>query len=578
MQKFVGSVTILLLMAACAGSDNTAAEKANARRLVQVVPDERQIAWQELGFTAFLHFGPNTFTNREWGDGKENPAVFNPTALDTDQWCETLKNAGFKAAILTAKHHDGFCLWDTKTTSHNVMRSAKPVDVVKRFVDSCEKYGLRPGLYLSPWDENQEHFGIYGDNKAPWTGPDGVVYQNYSEFFIAQLEELLGTDANGEYRYGKMYSMWFDGAKGSTNPQTYDWRRIFARARELQPDCVLTNVGPDAGWIGNEAAEVLPSHWSVLPAWLSYATYTASVSQQQAGLPPVRKLDPALGSRRYMEQIIDLRWFPLEADVSIRPGWFFHANESPKDRETLLNIYERCAGGNVQLLLNIPPDTEGKINALDAASLNGLGGRLRAIYGADVFPDAPDTNLLSIAGVTVRADSSDPKHPVGNIRTRDESYWRPRGDRETAAITVTFPEAVSLTHILLREQTRLSQRIEGFTIEVRRQGSRSWEGVGENRTYTVDSAGQPIAAVTGKQYSRSYEQYTYPSNYPGGAGNPGPEEIALRDTTIAVQRAVGLQRICRFPKEDNVTALRITITGSRVFPTLKYAAAYCDPE
>jgi alpha-L-fucosidase len=587
-------------------------DQMDVRKLVQITPHERQIAWQELGFTAFLHFGPNTFTDREWGDGTEPVTTFAPTALDTDQWIASLKAAGFKAAILTAKHHDGFCLWNTQTTYHSVMndghnsrKSAKDpdnaltgtprsqdqqVDVVDLFVKSCAKYGLKAGIYLSPWDRNQGRFGVYGngtkpDNRVsqanlnlgyggtkPWSNnPANKEYNDYTDFYIDQLTELL------DGRYGEIYSMWMDGAGSGTHDddfrsgkanlygnQTYDWPRIFAKVRELQPNCVLTNVGSDAAWIGNEDARVLPSHWSVVPASQAYATYIISQSQQTAGSPPINnKTNPQTGTRENLANQVDLIWNPLEADARNRPNWFFHSDDTPKPMTELLEMYERTVGGNVQLLLNIPPDPTGQLHTDNSDALNdvkilkALGEKIKGIYGIDAFPPAifqnpatttvpgyiaaVDTNLLHAPNVTISTNvTDDPAHPITNVLANDDTYWRPKGEKETAIITITLPQATNIARLMLQENIRLSQRIERFKVEI----------APANRSYTT--VFEPTA------------QYTYTAN-----GD-------FNGTVYQVERNVGFKRICTFPPTE-AKYIRITIEKSRIYPTLKYIAAYEIP-
>ncbi|MDR0568588.1 MAG: alpha-L-fucosidase [Spirochaetaceae bacterium] len=478
------------------GSANEGPFPPDVRSLIRVRPEERQIAWQRMGFTAFLHFGMNTFTDREWGTGTEDPKTYRPARLDTDQWCETLQAAGIKAVIITAKHHDGFCLWNTKQTTHSVMYAEEPYrkDVVKLLSESCKKYGLKMGFYLSPWDM---HEPTYASGKA------------YDDFFCAQLEELLTS-------YGEIYSVWFDGANGAEEGkrQTYDWPRYWSLIRTLQPSAAISNVGPDAAWIGNEAGEVLPSQWCVLPARMFDGRYIQSISQQNAGQQPLNKLDPKLGNREFMlnEPNSDFIWYPFEADVSIRPGWFFHASESPKSLKDLLNLYERTAGGNVQLLLNIPPDKDGRINQADAVRLNELGTAIRNIFGA---------NLLDAPGVTARQETpEDPDHPVAALLKDDESYWRPAGETEQASIEIALPKSQTITHITLEEQIRVSQRIEAFTVQAKTKGG-DWREV-----------------------------------YAG--------------TTV------GFKKICRLASPVQANAVRIQIQKSRLYPTLRFAGVYCE--
>ncbi|MDR0568827.1 MAG: alpha-L-fucosidase [Spirochaetaceae bacterium] len=462
------------------------------QKLTAVKPQTRQIEWQKLGFTAFLHYGMNTFTNREWGTGKENPGQYRPARLDTDQWCEALQSAGIKACVFTAKHHDGFCLWDTAYTTHSVMSSPCPQDVVASLAKSCGKYGLKLGLYLSPWDM---HEPSYGSGQA------------YNDFFCGQLEELTT-------RFGKLYSLWFDGACGegpNGKKQIYDWDRYYALIRRHQPDAVIASVGPDVRWIGNEAGGTRASEWSVVSAKLQNAHKIAADSQQSDDTrfreQGVKHQDEDLGSRQALQNETDLVWYPAEVDVSIRPGWFYHAEEDDKVKplETLLHFYETSVGGNAVLLLNIPPDTDGRIHESDCQRLGALGGRLQAIFSR---------NLLDEPGTLIRAESAD---ITGLLRDRDE-YWK--SSAETVEIEIALPGPRKLSHLVLQEEIRESQRIESFSV------------------FSVS------------------------------ADSSNPKKIYAGTT-------VGFKKICRFdPVETD--RIRIIIKASREFSTLRFAGAYFD--
>lgn len=320
------------------------------------VPTRAQLEWQRDELALFLHFGVNTFTDREWGDGKEAPAIFNPTRLDARQWARTARAAGFKAMILTAKHHDGFCLWPTATTRHSVASSpfrGGDGDVVRELVDACRAEALRVGLYLSPWDRNAP---VYGDSPR------------YNDFYIAQLTELLT-------RYGDIAEVWFDGANGegpNGKKQAYDWPRIWSTVRRLQPNAVMfSDAGPDVRWIGNERGVAAETNWSTVdPDVVPYpgASGDAVMQMLQHGDPN--------GSV----------WRPGETDVSIRPGWFHHAAEDArvKSVEQLVELYFTSVGRNSKLLLNVPPTRDGLLADADVASLNGMRRRLDALFAENI--------------------------------------------------------------------------------------------------------------------------------------------------------------------------------------------------
>lgn len=317
-----------------------------------LIPDKQQKAWQERELTAFIHFGMNTFTNREWGDGAEDPNLFLPDSLDTDQWVRTLKNTGFEMVILTAKHHDGFCLWPTATTTHSVASSPwrdGKGDVVADLRRSCDKYGMKLGLYLSPWDRNAP---VYGDSPA------------YNDMFVAQLTELLTN-------YGKIDEVWFDGACGegpNGKKQQYDWLRFRETMRKLQPEAVLAITGDDVRWVGNEGGVGRETEWSVTPLVPSIFNFADSVNKS-LGIDAMSK---EIGTREQIAKADRLYWWPSEVDVSIRPGWFWHQSENPKSLQNLTKIYLESVGRNSVLLLNIPPDKHGRIDRRDSIRLAEL--------------------------------------------------------------------------------------------------------------------------------------------------------------------------------------------------------------
>lgn len=344
---------------------------------IGIMPDERQLAWQELEFYAFMHFGINTFTDREWGYGNESPSIFNPVQLDADQWVEVCKSAGMKGLILTCKHHDGFCLWPSRYTAHSVGSSPwkdGKGDVVGEVAAACKKGGLKFGIYLSPWDRHEKTYGDSG---------------RYNRFYINQLKELLTA-------YGDIFCVWLDGACGEGaggKRQAYDWESYYRTVRELQPNAVISVCGPDVRWCGNEAGHCRESEWSVVPAYLKNAELTMDKSQKSddAGFSKKLNSDAAdLGSRESIRNAGRLAWYPAEVNTSIRPGWFYHASEDDRVKtvDELLRIYYNSVGGNAGFLLNIPPDRRGLIHENDAARLQELGNVLRKTFGHDLAEGA----------------------------------------------------------------------------------------------------------------------------------------------------------------------------------------------
>jgi alpha-L-fucosidase len=320
------------------------------------MPSPAQLTWQRDELAMFLHFGVNTFTNREWGDGKEDPSIFAPSRLDARQWARTARAAGYRAMILTAKHHDGFCLWPSKTTTHTVARSpwrGGRGDVVREFVDACREHGLRAGVYLSPWDRNSP---AYGDSPR------------YNDLYCDQLTELLT-------QYGPLSEVWFDGANGegpNGRRQVYDWRRVWALVRMLQPDAVMfSDAGPDVRWCGNEKGIAGEPNWSTVdPSVVTFpgATGPGVTAALQHG-------DPR-GSV----------WRPAEADTSIRPGWFYHPAEDARVRtvDELIDLYFQSVGRNSKLLLNVPPTPDGVLHHIDGERLTECHVRMQKMFAVDL--------------------------------------------------------------------------------------------------------------------------------------------------------------------------------------------------
>lgn len=398
-----------------------------------VTPTARQLAWQRCEFNAFLHFGLNTFTNREWGDGKGDPALFNPSRLDARQWAHAIRDAGMKMAIITAKHHDGFCLWPTEYTGYSVKSSpwkGGQGDVVGELAEACREYGLKFGFYLSPWDR---HEPSYGDSAA------------YNRFFMNQLRELLT-------RYGEISEVWFDGACGegpNGKKQVYDWPAWYALIRELQPGAVIAVMGPDVRWVGTETGVARETEWSVIPDIVDPGGSGPDLSQPFPAdryFIPRDRMDADLGSHGKLAGARSLSWYPAEADVSIRPGWFWHKEENRrvKSPETLADLWFKSVGRNAVLLLNIPPDRRGLIAKPDLRSLQGM----RRILDR-AFRD----NRLENSSSRVSSD--------------------------TLEYTLAQPAAFNVA--MLREDIKAGQRIEAFMLE-------AWDG----RQWTPFASGTTV--------------------------------------------------------------------------------------
>jgi alpha-L-fucosidase len=358
---YIGLFSLALLLHSC----SPAGTKEQS-----VVPSARQLNWQDLEYYAFVHFSINTFTDKEWGFGDESPELFNPTELDTDQWARVAKEAGMKGIIITAKHHDGFALWPSVYTEHSVKNSPwrdGKGDLLKELRTSCDKYGLKMGVYLSPWDRNHPDYGT----------------EAYITYYRNQLTELLT-------QYGPLFEVWFDGANGGdgyyggANESRkvdkltyYDWPNAHALVRQYQPDAVMfSDAGPDIRWVGNEKGYANQTTWSTL--------YRDSV---YAGMPDFDRFSAG--------QEEGTHWVPTETDVSIRPGWFYHASEDDKVKTVahLWDIYLNSVGLNSNLLLNLPVDRRGLVHETDVERLMGLKTQLDATFAQNLIASAAPSEL-----------------------------------------------------------------------------------------------------------------------------------------------------------------------------------------
>lgn len=408
------------------------------KRLTSTIPNPRQLKWQTLEFYAFIHYGINSFTGREWGTGQESPELFNPQFLDTDQWCDCLAKAGMRAVIVTAKHHDGFCLWDTKHTDYSVMSSPYGKDVVAGLAASCRKYGLKLGVYLSPWDR---HDPRYGHGKE------------YDDYFCNQLTELL-------QNYGDLFCVWLDGACGEGtggNKQHYNWERYYDLIYRLQPNIVISVCGPDVRWCGNEAGHCRESEWSVVPKSMADNEKIQDDSQQTDN-NQFRQTIPSgsedIGSRHALRDVDEFIWYPAEVNTSIRPGWFYHADEDSQVRSIneLSSIYIQSVGGNASFLLNIPPHPQGYITEYDKKRLEELGVWIRENFRH---------NLLD--GAVFTASSEAKGYPPTNLNQTGK-WWKSLENDRVPTVTAEKESAISPHYLVLQEEISMSQRTEEFAL------------------------------------------------------------------------------------------------------------------
>lgn len=366
------------------------------------LPSNAQLKWHENNYYFFMHFGPNTFTGKEWGDGKEKTSIFNPSQLDTDQWCKIAKESGAKGIIITAKHHDGFCLWPSNYSTHTVRESAFKKDVLSMLSASCKKAGLLFGVYLSPWDRNHPDYGT----------------EKYNDVFVNMLQEIF-------QNYGPIWELWWDGANGegpNGKVQQYDWRRYENFVRKISPHTVIfSDIGPDIRWVGNESGYAGVTNWNLLD--------TAGFKRGH-GAPSQDTLESG--------NFKGAQYIPAEVDVSIRPGWFYRdtENDKVKSADQLFEIYMKSVGRGANLLLNVPPDTRGLIHENDQKALSGMKQKIDALYQTDLLKPA----ILNEAGPD-----------KNNLQKKYTWYY-------------LLKSPVSFNGIILNEQLKYGQKIAAATI------------------------------------------------------------------------------------------------------------------
>ena len=397
------------------------------------VPEPKQVEWQQMETYAFIHFGLNTFNDREWGYGDTDPKTFNPTSLDCEQWAQTLVKAGMKGVILTAKHHDGFCLWPFEGTDYSVKNSPwknGQGNVVKELSEACKKYGLKFAVYLSPWDRHQANYGT----------------PEYLPYFYAQLHDLLTN-------YGPVFEVWFDGANGGDGwyggakdirtidrKNYYNYPRIYEMLDSIQPQAIIfSDGGPGCRWVGNEKGFAGATNWSFLRKGEVHPGYDKSY-ELQYGHPDGNQ------------------WVPAECDVSIRPGWFYHPEEDDrvKSPDQLVDLYYRSVGHNATLLLNFPVDRRGLIHPVDSAN---------AVRFHEMIQQQLKTNL--VAGMTPKVSNERGGDFVASALTDDnfDTYWATEDGITTADIEFSFDTPTRMNRMMLQEYIPLGQRVKAFVVE-----------------------------------------------------------------------------------------------------------------
>uniref|UniRef100_A0A1J3FXJ9 alpha-L-fucosidase n=1 Tax=Noccaea caerulescens TaxID=107243 RepID=A0A1J3FXJ9_NOCCA len=440
------------------------------------IPSSQQLQWQLGSMAMFLHFGPNTFTNSEWGTGKADPSVFNPTHLNATQWVQIAKDSGFSRVILTAKHHDGFCLWPSEYTDYSVKSSpwrSGTGDVLAELASATAAAGIGLGLYLSPWDRHDQAYG---------------KTLEYNEFYLSQMTELLT-------KYGEIKEVWLDGAKGEGEKgMEYFFNTWFSLIHQLQPGAVIfSDAGPDVRWIGDEAGLAGSSCWSLF-------------NRTNAKIGDTDPLYSQEGDRFGQD------WVPAECDVSIRPGWFWHALESPKPAVKLLDIYYNSVGRNCLFLLNVPPNSSGLISEQDIKVLEEFRYMKTTIFSNNLARKAV-VKSSSVRGCTFG--------PRNVLEEGLEKYWAPEENEKEWELYLEFQELVSFNVLEIQEPIQMGQRVASFRLEMKNSGSGEWERVASGTT-------------------------------------------------------VGYKRLIRFPKVVESRSLKLVVDKARADPLISYLGIYMD--
>lgn len=435
--SLAGCGVYLAMMAGCSGNVEPPAPYG-------ALPSEKQINWHQLEYYMFMHFGPNTFTDVEWGDGKEDPKVFNPSNLDARQWASTAKAAGMKGIIITAKHHDGFCLWPSEYSTHTVRESLwkdGKGDVLRELSDACKEYGLLFGVYLSPWDQNHPSYGT----------------TEYNQVFANTLTEVLT-------QYGDVFEQWFDGANGDAHKgkkQIYDWDLFHQTVYKHQPQALIfSDIGPDCRWMGNERGIAGKTNW---------ATLNIKGFEPGLGAPPTEVLNAG--------NMNGEKWVPAEVDVSIRPGWFYSPSTDDKVKtiEHLMDIYYTSIGRNSNLLLNVPPTREGRIHKNDSTRLMEFKRVVEQSFANDLMKGA------KLKATNTRGNSS--RYGVKNLTDGSfDSYWATDDNIKEVSIEIELPKAQSFNRFQVQEYIPLGQRVSSFTIDIWNEESGNWQEIAAQTT------------------------------------------------------------------------------------------------
>jgi len=482
--------TLLLSHAATAHAQTATGPSPPPRPYLQT-PTPRQLTWHSLEYYAFVHFGPNTFTNEEWGKSQSSPDVFSPTNLSTDQWAETFASAGMKGMILTAKHHDGMALWNSSTTTYKIangswakkrLADGLDSDVVRMAAISARKYGLKFGVYLSPWD-------IHRDPAIPKPGLKGTAYDepqifgdknagDYNELYARQLTELVtmqispASPQGGSEEKIELFEIWLDGASGSDTVQTFNWTSFRDIIRVHQPAAIMWgHQGVDARWVGNEDGVTAPTNW-----------HTINRTQDQSHYG---------GEQLQTGQRNGLYWTPAEADARIRSGWFWHAGERSLTGKQLMDMWLASVGRSVNLLLDVPPDRTGRLDEADVKGLMEFKRLREQFLNRDIIAGLSRAQLNMTAS-NVRGGDLSSYRAANILDGKSDTYWTMDDGKTTGWVEMDFGgDIYSVDAFIVQEHIALGQRIGGYVIEAIVDGSYrtvvTGTSMGYKRVHTMTS-------------------------------------------------------------------------------------------
>lgn len=415
-------------------------------------PTERQLKWQDMEFYACVYYGMNTFTGKEIGDGFAVPEMFCPENIDTDEWAETAALGGMKGLILTAKHYDGFCNWQTATTDYSVKSSNwlnGKGDLIKMTAESARKFGLKFGIYLPIWDRHEKSFK---DENG-----------SFNSFFLSQLKELLTS-------YGELFTLWLDDRCDNAMVFDFDYKIVYETVRELQPNCAIVFRGPDGRWVGNNRGVTRTSEWSVVPASYTFdEDGSVPYSKKQK---KTNQMEIDIGSRKFIKHETDFRWAPCEVNYPMRPHWFYKKDDDllSKTKDKLLDIYYRTVGNNANLMLGLAPDKRGKLHDSEIQILKATGHDLKVIFGYNLLQDSKFSASSELSEL----------YKISNITSDSDSFWSPSTSDKKPEIIITFNKSELFDKIILKEHIRNGQHIEEFTIYVDVKGK--WKKYAEGTT------------------------------------------------------------------------------------------------